>query len=983
MRQKNVKIDYITYLLTESKDNTEKIGANDSAEEKSKKEKNNKIKKEQWTHFNTISDYRRDNEGIIIEETVSPTKREEFSETINSHLYQMSTVLTFPESIDSNLVEENGWIGFINEATLDIPNYVVWDGSKDKYKYNISLNKTMNNNKNGEFYDMYPDRSLYSFIPKVNKYRNNRLEPNWDYCLTYPYDSFDDNELVRYKQEYDMVYMGDNYTPPTGDNIPEWDNDSIFTESNVGKIYKKKGKNDEGKNIIKYYKLTYEPFTVSGLSCALLVDDEMKDYYEALFDMTDDDESDDIMYTLKSKFSNNLEESSKVMITVIGKRYREVEDGDGTKRTEVYTTYETVDSVIRVEGVDKQNNTFTINGSDLRDVVYYFVDNSEDKINLIDIRIRRVNGGVPCKYYFRKFKKINGGDINSVINKMGFSKNIYSDDIAQLLFNDDVNLDGLKDNLGRELSEIYLTIVKNNGGYKTWYYDKDYTNESITFSHCFGEVTSGIDMNDTNDVDYNIHKIHNVPPKFIDVVIENGYDHLLDADFLSKNIFIKTYDEYRNPKTLENNITIGDDKMEFLGDIVEFSPSQVNETVLENVKHRFNTVQREYYKDLDDGEIDKEFNSLKIDEIKYDDNDISIQGEEFHVMELNYNAIYDNKVEDLNGDPLKIVEYPVNIAPEGYFYQPHHRILLKEFRNTVLQGKHEEIFTTNENETVGPWDEVNLDITKITSNTNVFSYLSVLGYGLDKLWLYDRYGVNDKIEAVLTDVGMYPSTSFTIRIDKPLNEVLDKVTFETEIDGVVNEMLYLPSKGSNKTVLIGKSFDIYVRGDIVKIGDVGKDNEVIGALTNLNGVKVRGGKDVYYYMKNGVITELKPNNGKVPVIYESLNDRYRIYKPNISKPNNSIELDDGTGRYLWRELKEEHEYESEQGQISKYVFTNGAHYINDNVNFFVRRQDPDGIYGLSNANVPVHLVNNLTVDGYSVDNSGIEHYEIDEEGFVC
>lgn len=44
----------------------------------------------------------------------------------------------------------------------------------------------MNNNKACEIYNMYPDISLFSFVPKYNKYQQ-RKESNWDYCLTYPY----------------------------------------------------------------------------------------------------------------------------------------------------------------------------------------------------------------------------------------------------------------------------------------------------------------------------------------------------------------------------------------------------------------------------------------------------------------------------------------------------------------------------------------------------------------------------------------------------------------------------------------------------------------------------------------------------------------------------------------------------------------------------------------------------------------------------
>ena len=46
----------------------------------------------------------------------------------------------------------------------------------------------------------------------------------------------------------------------------------------------------------------------------------------------------------------------------------------------------------------------------------------------------------------------------------------------------------LKDNLGRPLSEIYLTIIKNNIGYKQWYEEHDCGSPDVEFSHCFGKL---------------------------------------------------------------------------------------------------------------------------------------------------------------------------------------------------------------------------------------------------------------------------------------------------------------------------------------------------------------------------------------------------------------------------------------------------------------------------------------------------------------
>lgn len=905
---------------------------------------NEKNENSERIFFNTLLDYRRDSEGNIIKEIIPDNTivngiEKPGTKPINSHLYQMSTLLNYPDSIGENLVEENGWIGFINKATLDIPNYIY---ECDDRNYKISLNKTMNNNKNGEFIDMYPDRSLYSFIPKVNKYRNNRLEPNWDYCLTYPYDTFDDNDLVRYKC-------------------------------------------DEENN----------KFIINGLSCSLIEGDE-KINNEKLSNIIDDYENDDIILTLKTKIPNNIEELSKIEITVVGKQYREVES-NGTTTREMYTTYETIDEYVTVDSVDKKNNTFSFRGEELKDTLYHFVDEN-DKVNLNDIRVRQVKNGIPCKYYFRRFKKINDGNINSVINKMGFSKNIYSDDVAQLLFNDDVNLDGIRDNLGRELSEIYLTIIKNNKGYKEWYYGKKYNDENVYFSRCFGEVTSGIDMIDGDNIDYNIHKIHNVHPKLIttdyneDIVSVHD-----DNEFLSKNIFIKEGDNYRKPKTLEQNINLKgvcvDDKQFeniFLGDIVEFSPSQVNETTLADIKHRFNTVQREHYykyiyneqngKYEETSNVDEEFANLFIDEIHYDDYDMTIQNKAFNLFsDLKYNTIYDynSGIDSTNEDnerPTWLVTYPINIAPEGYYYQAHHRIPLKEYKEGVSQGKHEQVILSDDYERV-TFEEGK---TKVKTKTNIFSYLERLGDNKDKLWLYDSYNNFEKIEVTLENVGKYPSTDVTINFNKPINDVLNKVSFDLEVKSVVNDEINMPSSTSEDKVLIGKRFGSYSIGEIVSKGSV------IDNISSVKGVKVDGEKIRCYTLVNNRLYEhVTDEYGEPSETYERLKDRYTLFKPTLNMPSNSVELEDGTGRYLWREFKEEHEYEVENGEINGYVFTNGAHYINKNINFFLRRQDPDGKYDLSNESTGINIMSSLVVSGYSVDNSAIEHYEIEEEGFVC
>ena len=62
-----------------------------------------------------------------------------------------------------------------------------------------------------------------------------------------------------------------------------------------------------------------------------------------------------------------------------------------------------------------------------------------------------------------------------------------------------------------------------------------------------------------------------------------------------------------------------------------------------------------------------------------------------------------------------------------------------------------------------------------------------------------------------------------------------------------------------------------------------------------------------------------------------------LFKPNILKPSTAYNLNDGTGRYLWRE-KKTRALVTDTDEISEQVFTNGAHYIHHYIPFFVRRQ---------------------------------------------
>lgn len=778
--------------------------------------------------FNTIDDYMRDYNGNNVKEYMNNFRDNNVKPTVgkiltvvmkDAHLYLSDTIYNFEEAINENLTEKDGWYGFINKTNLDIENYE-YQGKT------LKLNKCLNDNKSCEFIDMYPDRSLFSFIPKVNKYRNFRLEKNWDYCLTYP------------------------------------------------------KKNDYSNTLIEN-----QEFHVNGLECEIV-------NIENFFD------EDSFYLTLKTKIRNNFNINSITDIVLI------------------YNT-----TVLRLPRYEK----IVTMGRNGKEKDYYFTIYKEQLLDYmknigvddkhianVEIRVRKVSDSNICRYYLRKFGKI--GDFNNVISKVAFSENIYSDKIAQILYNDDVDLTNFKDNLGRQVSEIYLTIVKRNMGSILWN-EKRYNDSNIEFSHCFGPVSAGINMGfDSNGKyynDYNIHRINNLPASVDLEEFKNAFKSfpMIERDFkvetyvdliklytdenIGKIIEVKKelYDnnnnitkiglyqiiktergtfslgkissEYRKQiefsKTLKDDISIEND--EFDGDIIEFSPNTLTETVLEDVLYRFNTVQRE--------KLDSNYQNIWKDIILYDDYDV--EGNNFRVIREKYNAIYSTE----NNKIVKVKETIANIAPEGYYYKPHYKILLKLYNSKIFEGQH--TIMEIEEATKGTIDG-RINITLKTKE----NYYPEIG---KTIWLYNKAN-NEKIIATII-------------------KIIDKKTFK----------------------------------HFVAILDEGSE------------------------------------------INENIIIDYNFFKPNVEKPDNAYELEDGTGRYVWQEFMTD--AESNNTELKDYTFTNGAHYINKKINFFLRRQDPIGKFDLNNVATGNALLSNLVISGNDVDYDNVEYNNIDEENRLC
>jgi len=196
---------------------------------------------------------------------------------------------------------------------------------------------------------------------------------------------------------------------------------------------------------------------------------------------------------------------------------------------------------------------------------YFCIEIEQTNPNLntgsfVSARMTRLVANQESVYYFRLFKKINTVNINinnGVIEQddyeiypAAFSKTIYRDEVCQFVFNEDIDINGLVDNLGRPLSEMYLTVLKTKS------------------NNMFTKLTTGVECG-------LVQNVFNLPIPMLQR-LHNG---------------TVPNPSFPSPIPLEDNITINDDI--FYGDLVEYNKFEVIEHRLSVVGHRFNTVNRE------------------------------------------------------------------------------------------------------------------------------------------------------------------------------------------------------------------------------------------------------------------------------------------------------------------------------------------------------------------------------------------------------
>ena len=252
---------------------------------------------------------------------------------------------------------------------------------------------------------------------------------------------------------------------------------------------------------------------------------------------------------------------------------------------------------------------------------------------------RSVNGKL-SSYYVRQFKSLTSSDYKDYdLYPAAYGVTYFNDEVVAFNFKNDIDVSTLVDNLGRPITELYLSIIKN---------DNDSNPSSI-------------------NTQYWLIQQQPLPPPYnvrFWTKISAGYDLENDA---SVNYNIRSYgDTNYVGSTYYENIDESDDI--FDGDIVEYNESELLERRLENLYHRVNTVYREFLNSIDtnkgnkkEGYIYTPFNLVKIREFSnYINPAVNLQ-----LVIDKYNITNPNEIDELRKS-FQIPDYATEIAPNVF-----------------------------------------------------------------------------------------------------------------------------------------------------------------------------------------------------------------------------------------------------------------------------------------------------------------------------
>ena len=230
-------------------------------------------------------------------------------------------------------------------------------------------------------------------------------------------------------------------------------------------------------------------------------------------------------------------------------------------------------------------------------------------------RMKRLYYGKEVTYYIRQFATAKSYSTqlplepnDYEIYETGFAKNAYGDPLYQIVFNEEIDVSGLEDNLGRPVSELYLTFIKKGA--------------SSDSTGTFTSIQSGFNMENYSG------NVNTTTPEGLAV-----------SNIRKMHTATATEAGFTSHTPIENGIP--DNMTSFYGDIVEYSKYEAKETILQKISHRFNTLNRE------------------------------LTGPD----SITVNASAATQSITIGGT-----------RNEGYIYEPHYLMQIREFSNYVEQG---------------------------------------------------------------------------------------------------------------------------------------------------------------------------------------------------------------------------------------------------------------------------------------------------------
>lgn len=738
--------------------------------------------------FNTISDIMRDYYGTAIKGYTLFSNQN----SSNLHVYNFADIDSFENCVKDKLIEKDGWFGFQNNGKMSI--YSQDDTINPNYDYfNV-----INYRNSCEFIDLTPERDLLLFVPKYNPYRN-RVEKNWNFCLTYPSSSttkgisFINDETNSLK----IMYFDDEYINRSGNKSIK-----IFSVSKHGLI------SGDTVNLYNHYKNENTNETINELIVRNANVTEVIDEYTYVVTLNGEDISSQ-WYHLNENDIYTLSDGKGQYADCITVTYNIVENGV-EKQIIRYFQISSDRNTFR-EGI-VNDDIFTVNDDD---IVYYFIN--KEKVNIDkkfqNLSFKKLLDGYEVEYYVRIFSKIPNwkflgktptlDDLNSDTNlikkyqqkkyefsnsvsDLSFSRNIFNDKIGCVIFTDDIDISNLRDNLNRPLTDIYLTIIKNNKGYKQWYgknieenenqYDINLNDEFIEYSHCFGKVSCAFELSLASlpNLNYNnVRCINNIE----DTKSTDGlYTELINERDENVKLFgLKDEICYNEEKSNVTNEIVYDGDINFYGDLCCYSEHTCYEQVIQNIDYRFNTAQREVISG------DKTYNFLNklfYEEIVNDD--------------------YDN-----NDYKVEVKSYnDANIRKEGYFYNPHFKIPIHTFSTTIqtqypnfLYIKDIKLDDSKENYQV--YDNYN------KQNDEVIQYYEIFTLNSNEFKLNDIITIYSTINNQLYDAIIY--------------EIINNRRFKIQVKSKIGELM-INREDKNKYRFFKKDETIPSYAHIVKDG---------------------------------------------------------------------------------------------------------------------------------------------------------------------